>query len=299
MGYGNRRGKGPVLLGCCGLVAVVVWGTTPAAAPAPLQRSALPGSPAVPAVAIGAPQIQEPWFEEDFSRYESTGDLLAPNNGGAWSAGAGEDVNTRLIILDTTIGVGPLRRSMRYLWPDRSSRANRCRDFSISRSIDLPRRVPEVWIEVHAMFSANFATLDRACGRQSTPDYKFIFGRVHNPAPGSSRFGIKVGTLYSQMITIEYPGGRGAVNSTSVPAGTYFDGTWHRWRFHWRLGRGTGLVVAYLDDRPIIMLQNIDARAAGIYGIKLGANLNQGPTQSQTLHWGLIRAWNTDPGWGW
>lgn len=37
-----------------------------------------------------------------------------------------------------------------------------------------------------------------------------------------------------------------------------------------------------------------------IYGHALGRNMNQGPiNQSQTLQWGRLRSWTSDPGWGW
>ena len=34
-----------------------------------------------------------------------------------------------------------------------------------------------------------------------------------------------------------------------------------------------------------------------LYGVALGRNINQGPDHLQSLWWGRIRAWDTNPGW--
>lgn len=231
-----------------------------------------------------------PWIEEDFSGYRSTAELLADIKG---IYSLTEDVNTIHMSLDQTTGHGSSTQSLKYTWPDRSNTSNLCHDFTIGRNIQLPAAVPEVWVEVWAKFSANFTTKVPQCAGISNAGYKFVHLRV---LPSSSRFNMNVGNFMTES-TWGYPDNEQAYQGDPKPY-QYFDGQWHRWRFHVKVGPA-GKAIAYFDNTLIYAFNNVPINRTSVYSIALGRNINQGPIQVQSLNWGAVRAWRTDPGWGW
>lgn len=242
------------------------------------------------------------WFDEDFGSYTSRQHLLS--NPFGWYV-ATEDVNTSQIDLDLVDGCGTLcglppsapKRSMRYDFPDRTGSPNLCHDYTIGRNVVFPSPVQEVWIEAWTKFSANFKTVVPSCAGTSSAGYKFIFGRV---SPSQDRFHVIAGVFGTQL-NFHYP------DLTSDFAGgphpsTYFDGQWHRWRMHLKVSAGggaVGIAILYFDDKHVATFRNVNIPRNSIVGLALGRNMNQGPTQAQSLWWGRVRAWRTDPGWGW
>lgn len=231
-----------------------------------------------------------PWIEEDFSGYRSTAELLADIKG---IYSLTEDVNTMHMSLDQTTGHGSSTQSLKYTWPDRSNTPNLCHDFTIGRNIQLPAAVPEVWVEVWAKFSANFTTKVPQCAGISNAGYKFVHLRV---LPSSSRFNMNVGNFMT-VSTWGYPDNEQAYQGDPKPH-QYFDGQWHRWRFHVKVGPA-GKAIAYFDNTLIYAFNNVPINRTSVYSIALGRNINQGPIQVQSLNWGAVRAWRSDPGWGW
>jgi hypothetical protein len=203
-----------------------------------------------------------------------------------------ETFNAPQISLDTGVGYGGLTQSMKYTWPSRAQ----CTDFSIGRNLTLPSNVPELWLEVYARFSSGFTTQASGCGGQSNPDYKFLFGRITGM---SSRFEIVLGNGGSAIIT-GYPGNEEAVRAaiTTTSSGIWQDDAWHRFRFHWKIGSGTGAMEAWIDGTKIANLTGVSTGSTtGIYGVAMGRNMNQGPTVSQSLWWGRVAIYNSNPGW--
>lgn len=246
------------------------------------------------------PTGKAPWLEIDFAKYGSTTALMADTEKQGGPFRSYEDQETSRISLDNTTGYGSSTKSMRFTFPNRASSSNRCGDYTIGRMVALPAQVNEVWVEVVAKFSTNFATKAPATwGCTSNPDYKFIFAGVN---PGS-RFELKSG-IYGNAMSAGYPGseedyqwGRSA---------DYWDGQWHRYRFHWKIsspGGSDGAVQVWIDDQLVYSRTGIrttdSSRQAitSIYSIYLGRNMNQGPGQEQSVWWGAVRAWNTNPGW--
>jgi hypothetical protein len=236
----------------------------------------------------------EPWLAEDFSEYQTTGDLLRyPSR--IWS-GATEDVGPSHILLDADVPPGVAGKSMRYDQPSRLGDSRLCHDFTIGRNIQFPAQVREVWVELYAKFSSGFTTVvpGGECRGVSAAAYKFIFARV----PVGSRFGLAIG-INGNANTFGVPEHETLWENQGPPHGSdYFDGQWHKWRFHFRVGLN-GLAAFTFDDRPGKTLANIPVNRAGIYGIALGRNLNQGPTRPQSVWWSGIKIYNADPGWGW
>jgi hypothetical protein len=246
------------------------------------------------------PSPTSSWLNVDFARYTSTADLMGhtDRNGGPFRSA--EDLNSGQISLDNTTGYGSSTRSMRYTFPDRSGTSNRCGDYSIGRVVGLPENVKEVWVEVVAKFSDNFASrAPSSWGCTSNPDYKFLFGMVN---PGS-RFELKVG-MNGSRLSAGYPGSEEDYRWGESAA--LWDGQWHRYRFHWKLssdGAADGAVKVWIDGQLVYSKTGIrttdnSGRAiSSIWGIGLGRNMNQGPGQTQHVWWGSVKAWKTNPGW--
>jgi hypothetical protein len=131
------------------------------------------------------------------------------------------------------------------------------------------------------------------CKGISSAGYKFVFLRVQ---PSLDRFHLILG-LFGHSNTWHFPGGSLLDFQGGPQSSSYFDGKWHRWRFHGRVGVN-GIATVYLDDKPIKIFGGINVLSKAIYGIALGRNMNQGPDQPVSVNWGVIRAWRTDPGWG-
>jgi len=241
---------------------------------------------------------EEAWLEEDFSGYATTAELLEyPNS--IWS-GPNEDVATGSISLDQVAPpVGG--RSMRYTFRNRTGRRNLCHDYTIGRNIQFPSPVREVWVEVWFKFSVGWETYVPECRGQSSNGYKFLFGRVRR----GGRFAVIVGVHRSHNYSLEYPGGGTAFHGRGprpVAWERITDGNWHQLQQHLRIssrdGAADGVMETRIDGVVLRSFRNVPVKASEIYGLALGRNLNQGPTREQSLWWGRIRAWNSDPGWG-
>jgi hypothetical protein len=249
-------------------------------------------------VTVGAGSAAVPFLEEDFSTYTSTANLLAnPNNYYATA----EDFRTGQINLDESVGFGGSTKSMRYDFPDRtgeggSGTSGRCTDYTISRMLKTDGR-KHVWIEVYARFSPNFVVrAPDAWGCTSASELKFLFGSVTG---GPSRFNLEFQT---NRWIFGYPGNETAVVRDGSPApSTLWDGQWHRFRFEFKVSSATdvadGAARAWVDDVQIADVSGVVINRTGLYGIPLGRNLNQGPGQLQSIWWGRIRLYETNPGW--
>jgi len=166
-----------------------------------------------------------------------------------------------------------------------------------------------VWVEIVAMFSSNFKTLapvvngvDCSGTGGSGADYKFIFLRTTGIV---GRFNLLAGTGGSGW-TFGYPGGTEGPNSDKTPyygnapypfsfAGNPFDGKWHKYWFHAKVG-ANGSASWWLDGVKQPSFPSLDlSGVTSIYGIALGRNINQGPAVPQSVRWGKITVWNSDP----
>jgi len=238
----------------------------------------------------------QPWIENLFDYADKTA-LLADrfnassNPDGAWSA-ATEDLNTARMSLIAEGPTGGSGKSLRYTYPDNS--AAPCHSgFSIAIHPQFPQNVAECWVEIYCRFSANFSTnVGALC--PAAADLKFVFGRVN----GGDRFEMKVGTQNGLSTASKWPNDPAGVKLVSNPSTVdYFDGEWHRWRMHMKVG-AAGIFKCWFDNT--LWRNSINqpiTTATYIYGLALGRNMNEGPLQAQTLDWGIYRVYNTDPGW--
>lgn len=249
-----------------------------------------------------------PVLFEDFSTYTSTANFHSdPRNiyaneefGGPWG-------QWNLITLDSTTGVGEIgignsTKSMKYTWYNRTNAtgvqpdADRCKDFYILKQINVTP-VTEMWAEFYVKFSTNFTSkAPSSWSCTSNADYKFIFLTTQ---PGS-RFSLKndyagLGTRWDPTAPGQGDGDNNFVHNV------FHDNQWHRLRVHAKLATGgmaNGEHRVWLDDVLVYTKIGITTgNQTAIYALKLGNNMNQGPDRTQTLHWGLIRVYTTNPGW--
>lgn len=259
-----------------------------------------------------------PSVEEDFSDYESTADLKADPRG---IYQLPEDINTEFVFLDPTVGFDRSGKSMRYDYPDRtaeggSGTSGRCGDYTISRSLRFPKdgSIPEIWIEVIAKTSVGFTTrAPVSWGCTSDEGLKFLNGNV---TPGD-RFSVGLRSGLNPPNTGQlwfgYPNNvtdpQGKVNFTASANAT--DGNWHVYRCYWRISSGSpglasddGAITCWVDGVMVVDEPNIrttstvgDTPPTAFYGLALGRNMNQGPNHPQSIWWGRVRIFETNPRW--
>lgn len=232
---------------------------------------------------------------EDFSTYSSTSDLIA-NPRGVFKSN--EDWNPQKIVLDRSVGYGGSSRSMRYDFP-----ASGCGSKTISRGVKpIPSHTRELWLEVVARFAGNFSTLMPSSYNCSyAPQYKFLFGVLPG---GGGRFDVYAGT-FGWRWDGAYPGKPGAYTGLKSPFGNGFDGKWHTYRVHWKLSSSPttsdGVYEMWMDGVKVVNGLGIRTDSKGypneFYVIRLGANINNGPAQAQSVWWGMVRLYSGNPGW--
>ncbi len=236
-----------------------------------------------------------PWVSDDYSTYTSTSQMLSdPRN--IYSEEDAYNTDAR-ISLDLAQGYGSSTRSMKYTI---KPTATPCAENTLGRNLKFPATVKEAWSEFYVKFSANFKT-SASSGCSSNPDYKFILARINGMDGG--RFDILIGNGNTK-ISLGWPAHEEGFITSMVPNFNTFDGQWHRYRFHYKLASATGKAdggyEVWIDNTRIYSnLASTTGTATGIYGIALARNLNQGPAPgvTMTVNWGLVRAFNSNPGW--
>lgn len=231
------------------------------------------------------PSGATPWLLEDFSTYTSTANMLSDPRG---IYSTGEDVNTANMVLDTTTGYGASAKSLRFDYPSRPAPGG-CGDNTIGRNLVLPggTSVPELWAEWICKFSSTWTNAEGCVGVNA--DFKMVFGRVLT----SGRFNVMVGT-YNAEYTVGYPAHEDDFEGHALT--TEWDGNWHTWRWHMKVGSSGACKVWF--DGTVVKDYGVASMATNqIYGFAVGRNINQGPAVAQSLWWGKISLYDTDPGW--
>lgn len=303
------------------VTAVSAAPNPPTPAPNPLPAVVTPPVVTAPVVVtppVPPPSSVPPSVLEDFSTYTSTAQMLADPRGIYQTF---EDINPGWVSLDTTVGYGASRHSMRYDYPDRtnvggSGTSGRCTSATTSRSLRFPNdgKINEVWVELMAKTSTNFVTQAPASwGCTSDQGLKFADGNV---TPGD-RFSIGLRTGLTQpasgQLWFGYPDNVtdkvGMVPFAS--SANAVDGQWHQYRCHWKISTGypnaanaDGRITCWVDGALVVDEQNIKttSTAGGMppsqfYGLALARNMNQGPNHPQSLWWGSVKIYATNPGW--
>lgn len=250
---------------------------------------------------LAPPTDGSAWVVEDWSSYSTVEEFFEdrdPHEGRYRT----EAQNAAQMALDPEHRFGESPHALRYDFPDRSGSDDRCHDYSIGRDLYLPEETTELWVEVWVKFSPNFATAaPESWGCQSNPDHKILFGNVW-PDGGVGRFGIHAGVFGDRWLA--YPPYDTNPDDDSWDyvdrrdSAEDWDGEWHRIRTHWRVSNdGKAVNTVWIDDHLLTDRQGFSTDATGIWGLRLGANLNQGPHEAMSYWWGRVEVWRDRPAW--
>ncbi len=234
-----------------------------------------------------------PLLLEDFSTYTSTSDMLSDPRG---IYSVAEDLNTAMMALDTTVGYGSSTKSMRYDWPDRTSEGGsgttgRCGGDTIGRNLSLPSNQTEIWVELDFKTQSTFTTVaPSAWSCTSAAAYKTLFGRTD-----VSRYNLVLGIFGTSYTWSAGPGNQEPADYALT--WTPFDGNWHTYQMHMKIGTGSNGICNLAVD-GVVKQTNTGLSQGGasyIYGIALGRNMNQGPGAVQSEWWGKCAVYTQDP----
>jgi hypothetical protein len=212
------------------------------------------------------------------------------------------------LVLDKTVGYGGRTQSLRFDKYDRtdqggSGTTGRCTDAGISRSF-ATNNIPHIWIEMYLKFTPGFTVIaPSAWGCTSGADQKLIHGAVsQGPGGGQdSRFGLDM-EEYGWTIYAPPNDGRFPVNNAIGPSpSSVVDGNWHQVRLEWAVsstpGAADGVWAGWIDGSSIGSYRNAVIDRGGIYAVKMLANMNQGPGALESIWFGQVKIYNTNPGW--
>lgn len=171
-----------------------------------------------------------------------------------------------------------------------------------------------VWLEMYTKFSPTWKTQYPAgWGSSGPPDHKTWLLNTLPDATG--RFEIKVGSgLFGDgraAIKCGDPqSGEGGLPNLLVAsppdermvAENVWNNAWHRWRVQIDLGTSgvaNGIFRVWLDGSLIHERTGVlfDPAITGFQPMQMGANRNHGQDGAMWFAWGLIRTFNTNPGW--
>lgn len=232
------------------------------------------------------------WVIEDFSAYATIDRYLQKTTDGRYRT---TGVNPDRMFLDENNAFGGSLKSLRYDFPNRSGESGRCNNYTISRALYLPDDVSELWAEAWVKFSPNFTTIaPTSWGCSNNPDLKLLLGLVDRENIG--RFQVKVGKFGNSWAT-GGPDPDAHDVTLDLKSDSYMDGEWHQVRTHWKLGKGNGAVELWVDGALVYQNLQLNSEAASIWGLKLGANTNQGPGVEMSYWWGRVAVWRSRPDW--
>lgn len=237
-----------------------------------------------------------PFLLEDFSTYSNTANWIADPRG---IYSTTEDVNTSMMVLDTSVGCTPVGTSQtgRYDWPNRTSEGTTngldgyCGDDTIGRNLNLPSHVTELWCSLYWKTDSFFTTVaPSGWNCHSAAAYKLLFLRTD-----VSRYNLVLG-IFGTSYT--WSAGPGNQEPADYPlTWTPFDGSWHYYQMHCKIGSGSNGICNLAVD-GVVKQTNTGLSQGGasyIYGIATGRNMNQGPGAVQSEWWGQIAAYTSDP----
>lgn len=239
-----------------------------------------------------------PFLLEDFTTYSSTANWIADPR---VIYSTGEDLLTSQMVLDTSVGCTPAGTSQtgRFDMQDQTANTNvggtdaRCGSYTIGRNLNLPSHIVEGWFSVYHKTAATFTTVaPGGWGCTSAAAYKTVFLRTD-----VSRYNLVLG-IFGTSYT--WSAGPGNQEPADYPlTWTPFDGNWHYYQMHVKIGSGSNGICNLAVDGTVVQTNTglSQGGASYIYGIAFGRNMNQGPPQNQSLWWGPIACYTSDP-WG-
>jgi uncharacterized protein YjdB len=94
---------------------------------------------------------------------------------------------------------------------------------------------------------------------------------------------------------LTFPDSRGKCNAER----DVWDGQWHRFRIHARMGTTDGQMQVWWDDSLVIDRRGLNTQSGSskFMGITFGGNRNQGTNHPMSFFYGPARLYRADPGW--
>ena len=94
---------------------------------------------------------------------------------------------------------------------------------------------------------------------------------------------------------LTFPDSRGKCNAQR----DVWDGQWHRFRIHVKMGTGDGAMQVWWDDSLVIDRQGLNTQSGNnrFMGITFGGNRNQGTDVPMSFFYGPARLYRNNPGW--
>lgn len=221
---------------------------------------------------------------------------------------------TDLLHLDTAVPRPGGASSMRYDFinqqPDNA--------ITVGRRVPLPSPVRELWVKAQLRWSKNFMNIQNP---PTTPGWtyghKLLFGKslATETSPnfrtsddhGVYRWSIVLpgggsgaGSLPGSHVKIEAPsnvGGGQMIENKPFDCSSLFDEAWHVLKLHWR--SDPGLYEAWIDGTQVAQQTGFTVHPEiDIYQLLLGRNKDDGiESGTESIWWGKVEAWDTDPGW--
>ncbi|WP_405286124.1 Ig-like domain-containing protein [Gaopeijia maritima] len=242
------------------------------------------GLSASASVAVAATSSGAYWFREDWS-YGSASELRAQSHLSESTIGGGQ-----ISLLSNAGGPG-FSRAVRVQF-----NANAGGEPQVGVDITFPNadrdRPRELWVEFYARWSSNWTTDGPYSGN---PDHKFVFLFDQSPT-GSRRWESNIGVFGYAVGT--YIGGSGSNERFNPGIEALWDGQWHRFRYHARMG-SSGVWEVTIDGQTFRWPgSNTDFGSQYYFKhLALSRNLNRGTDRNMTLDFGPVQVFLTNPGW--
>ena len=168
-----------------------------------------------------------------------------------------------------------------------------------------PRTERELWIETWIRFDDNWEI------GPPNPNYPEANGNVDHKTifiweENWRRWEVKFGPNWNDCVAsaashdifygyLTFPDSRGKCQADR----DVWDGQWHRFRLHVKMGSGDGRMRVWWDDALVIDRQGLDTQSGSnrFMGITFGGNRNQGTNQPMSFYYGPARLYRADPGW--
>lgn len=165
--------------------------------------------------------------------------------------------------------------------------------------------------------------VDASWGCTQNADYKFIFGTLVEQ--DKHRMAFNTGSTFNRLLLIEgadcdscsspwctenitgkqdTDAPQCVINTLPLAGGDWsatnlFDGTFHEFRWHWKLadplGNNDGVIECWIDGTKFAEVFDLKTDASAMNGLALGRNKSRG--RAMSLWWGQIKMWLSDPGW--
>lgn len=168
-----------------------------------------------------------------------------------------------------------------------------------------PRTERELWLETWIRFDDNWEIgpgNPNYAAANGNVDHKTIFIWEENWRRWEVKFGPNWGDCVASAAShdifygyLTFPDNRGKCQADR----DVWDGQWHRFRIHVKMGTGNGRMRVWWDDSLVIDRQGLDTQSGSnrFMGITFGGNRNQGTNQPMSFFYGPARLFRADPGW--